>query len=247
MTDVALSTLAATTAIVFASTVLRAVSGLGFSLAAVPLLSLIWPPQQAVAIAALFQTVSTLPLLASQFRLIDWRVLARLIAGGLVGLVPGLALLRCLHDTALRVTMTLVLLLSIAMIVSGRRLIHTMPPVRVALVGATAGFGQGLSGVPGPALMAGLLAMPELEPRVVRVTATAIFLILGSVSVASFALHGAFGAMHDRDYAIIMFGMIGGHLVGERLFALASATGFRRIVLVVLVASALVTLAPLLV
>lgn len=237
--------LAATGLIVFAGTVLRAVSGLGFSLVAVPLLALVWLPQQAVAIAVLFQSLSTVPLVASHHRHIDWGVLRRACLGAAAGILPGLALLQWLSDTALRLTLTLVLLLSIAVIVAGPRLIRRMTPARIVLAGACAGFGQGLAGVPGPPLMAGLLALPHLDPRAVRVTASAIFLLLGMASVVSLLMHGAYEAMAPVGYAAAILGMACGHLAGEKLFALAGAAGFRRLVLLVLSASALLTLAPL--
>jgi len=237
--------LAATTLIVFSGTLVRAVSGLGFSLVAVPLLSLVWTPAQAVAIAVLFQTLSALPLVSAEYRNIDWRLLARICAGGLAGMLPGLALLQWLPEPAMRVALAAILLLSVALIVVGRRLIRNMTPARILLVGLCAGVAQGMAGVSGPPLMAGLMAMPGLDPRTIRLTATSVFLILGLVSVATLGWHGAFGVMAPGSYAIATAGMVGGHLAGERLFALAGAAGFRRYVLLVLFASALLTLAPL--
>lgn len=245
MSSIALLPLAATTAIVFSGTLVRAVSGLGFSLVAVPLLSLIWAPAQAVAISVVFQTVSTIPIVARDYRLLNWRLLARVCAGGVIGMVPGLALLQWLPDAAMRVALAAILLLSIGIIAVGRRLIRTMTPARLTLVGVCAGVGQGMAGVSGPPLMAGLLAMPDLDPRTIRLTATTVFMILGAVSVTALGAHGALGALSLVEYAIAGIGMVGGHLAGERLFALAGAAGFRRYVLLVLVASALLTLVPL--
>ncbi|WP_313819182.1 sulfite exporter TauE/SafE family protein [Cupriavidus sp.] len=245
MTSTSWMPLAATTAIVFSGTLVRAVSGLGFSLVAVPLLSLVWSPAQAVAIAVLFQTLSTLPIVAGEYRLLDWRLLARICAGGVVGMVPGLALMQWLPEPAMRVALASILLLSIGIIVAGRRLIRTMTPSRLMVVGVCAGVAQGMAGVSGPPLMAGLMATPGLEPRQARLTATSVFLLLGMVSVTTLGMRGAFGVMSVSDYAIAGVGMIGGHMAGERLFALGGADGFRRYVLLVLCASALLTLAPL--
>lgn len=236
--------LAATCLIVFAGTVLRAVSGLGFSLVAVPLLTLVWPPQQAVALAALFQTISTVPLVAGQRGHIDWPVLRRVCAGAAAGLAPGLALLQWLPDTVLRLVLAVVLLLSIVVIVGGRRLVRGMTPWRMRCVGVCAGFAQGLAGVPGPPLMAGLLAAPDLDTRAVRSTAATIFLCLGAVSVATLVWHGALTTVPAAAYAAAAVGMAVGHRVGEHLFALAGAGGVRRVVLLVLLVSALLTLAP---
>lgn len=245
MSSTALLPLAATTAIVFSGTLVRAVSGLGFSLVAVPLLSLVWTPAQAVAIAVLFQTLSTIPIVAGEYRLLDWRLLTRICAGGVVGMLPGLALLQWLPETAMRVALAGILLLSIAIIMVGKRLIRTMTPARMTLVGVCAGVAQGMAGVSGPPLMAGLMAMPNMDARLIRLTSTSVFLILGVVSVTTLGLHGAFGVMSLGDYAIAAIGMIAGHLAGERLFTLAGASGFRRYVLLVLIASALLTLVPL--
>ncbi|MGY8524305.1 sulfite exporter TauE/SafE family protein [Paracidovorax citrulli] len=245
MSSLAILPLAATTAIVFSGTLVRAVSGLGFSMVAVPLLSLIWPPAQAVAIAVLYQTISTIPIVAGGWSQLDWRLLARICAGGMVGLLPGLALLQWLPDPAMRLALATVLLLSIAIIAAGDRLIRTMTPNRLLLAGVCAGVGQGMAGIAGPPLMAGLLAMPGLDARAIRLTATTVFLILGLVSVVALGAQGELGVMTAGEYAIAGTGMIAGHVVGERLFALAGSAGFRRYVLLVLTASALMTLVPL--
>lgn len=244
MASAGVALLAATGVIVFAGTVVRSVSGLGFSLVAVPLLTLAWPPQQAVALAVLFQTLGTLPLVASQRAHIDWPTLRSVCTGAIAGIVPGLALLQCLSDTALRLLLTALLLLSIGLIAAGRRLVSTMTPGRLRCAGVCAGFGQGLAGVPGPPLMAGLLAMPNLGSRAVRATATAAFLCLGSVSLAGLALHGTLAALPLPALAVAALGMMCGHKVGEYVFARVGGNAFRRLVLLVLLVSALLTLAP---
>ena len=82
--------------------------GFGFALAAVPLISLVTPPVQGVAIAILLQCMIGLGDLVSVRRLVDRSTLAMMSLGAMVGTPAGLVTLRLLSADAMRVVIALV-------------------------------------------------------------------------------------------------------------------------------------------
>lgn len=245
MDEQTLWVIAATALAVFFGTLVRTVSGFGFSLAAVPLLALVWAPPQAVAIAILFQTASALYGVARQHRHVDWRLLGGVCIGAPLGLIPGLMCLQSLPETTLRLTLASLILLSAGAIMSGARLPGPITRWRLLWVGAASGFTQGLAGAAGPPLMATLLASPSLSAATIRATATAVFLVFGLASLLYLGVGGALSGLTPMEYAIVGTGMLAGYVAGDRLFRLASEQTFRQLSLLLMVISAVLMVVPL--
>lgn len=245
MTEVTGWMIATAAGIVFFSTILRTLIGFGFALLAVPLMTLLWPPLQAVAIVAVFQTLSTLPVLVREFALVDRRLLAGVSIGALFGMVPGLWLLHYLPEVLLRVALAATFLLSIAAVLLKGRFGEIASPLRLTVIGFCSGFCQGLAASAGPPLMAGLLSIPSMEARAIRITASAVFCLLGLISLATLGAGGALKTLTLWQYAIVGIGLLAGHWVGEKMFSVVGDRDFRRLALLVLIVSALITLIPL--
>lgn len=240
------ATLALATLAVFAGTLTRVLTGFGFSLVAVPVLSLAWAPARAVAVAVVFQTLSALPVAWRDRRQVDRRLLFGVCAGALVGIVPGLALLNTLSEPVLRGLLTLTFLVCIFLSLNPRRRTGHASWPRVLGVGLGAGLTQGLAAAPGPPLMAGLLSMRELDASRIRATATVIFCLLGAASWAALGRGGALSVLTPLGCVVMGGGMLAGNWLGDVLFRRTSERGFRRLALGVMMASALVTLIPVL-
>lgn len=241
-----LAPLALATLAVFAGTLTRVLTGFGFSLVAVPLLSLAWAPARAVAVAVVFQALSALPVAWRDRRKVDRRLLAGVCVGALVGMAPGLLLLNGLSEPALRGVLAVTFLGCIFLSLDPRRWTGPATWPRVIGVGLCAGLTQGLAAAPGPPLMAGLLSMRGLDASRIRATATVIFCLLGAVSWAALGHGGALSVLSPLACALMGAGMLAGNRLGDMLFDRTSERGFRRLALGVMMASALVTLIPLL-
>jgi hypothetical protein len=88
--------------------VIRGFSGFGFSIGAVPLLSLVLEPIQVIPVVLLLQLVAGLETAFRTWRLVDWRTLRWLLVGSVVGLLPGIALLTALSPNAMRLAISLI-------------------------------------------------------------------------------------------------------------------------------------------
>src|SRR5215813_11483687 len=82
--------LLASSAAIFLAAVVRGFSGFGFSLLAITAISLFMPAREIVPSIFLLEVAASLNLIPSIWREIDWRGIAFLLLGYVIGLVPGI-------------------------------------------------------------------------------------------------------------------------------------------------------------
>jgi uncharacterized membrane protein YfcA len=106
----------------FCAALLRGFTGFGFAIAAVPLLSLGLPPAQVVPLSVLLQILASLIDLRTAARTTDWRSLAWLSPGLVVGTPLGLMLLTRLSARHARLMFGLPIIGSALLLGRGLRL-----------------------------------------------------------------------------------------------------------------------------
>lgn len=219
--------------------VAQSVSGFGLALVAVPLLTLLVDPVDAVVAATLTVLVVATSAAWTERVHAERRVAGVMTLSGVVGMPIGLLLLATFSERALTALMGVSLLLSLILI--WRRVRLPTGTISVALAGGLSGALLTSTGMNGPPLVLGLTAL-ELPPRAFRATLQTVFCVQDLAAVGAFVIVG----MVNRDGA--MLGVIGalgslvGWRIGERIFHRLSAEQFRTIVLVGLLVSAIVIL-----
>src|SRR4051812_40932452 len=102
-------------------------SGFGFALMAVPALSVVIGPKDAIALAAVANAGGAL-LMAYRLRaLADRQILRRLLIGACVGMPIGIVALRQLPDAPLQVLMAVVVFAAVGLLATGWRLSRESP------------------------------------------------------------------------------------------------------------------------
>ena len=129
---------------------LRGFTGFGFAVVAVPLASLVLPPQPMVAATLLMQTAIGLRDCIAERHLADWRAVRGLVTGALVGNPLGLLGLAILPVAWVRLALGLLVML--AVFVTWRPMRHHGTPARawVWLAGLCSGISNGLAAMSGP-------------------------------------------------------------------------------------------------
>ena len=147
-------------AMVFAAGMLRGYTGFGFSIAAVPLLSLLATPATVVPIVLMLQLVVSANGIRPAARLSDWRSIGLLAGGAVVATPVGLWALTQLPDAVVRLTIACTV--SAAVLVLGLGLRPAIAPSdpRVLLFGVASGLFNGVAGMPGPPAIAYYMAAP---------------------------------------------------------------------------------------
>jgi hypothetical protein len=224
---------------VFAGAVLRGFTGFGFALAAVPALTLVFDPVLAVPAMLLLQMLATFQSLPAAHRSIHWPALAWLVAGAVIGMPAGTALLATLPADIMRLLIGLVMLAAVAMLWRGFRFAH-MPGVPARLgVGALSGVLSGAAALPGPPVIVFFLASPATA-AVSRASLLAYFLFT-AIGSMGFALAADLVGWATVVLALLLApALILGNWVGEKLFQRAAGGGYRPVALAVLLAIGLV-------
>lgn len=177
--------------LILAAAFLRAFTGFGFALLAVPGLMLLMPPVAAVPIAMLLQLGAATAMVPSTRKEMDWRSLRLLLPGGLLLTPVGALMLAIVDPTLLKLAICAVVMLIALALWRGFRLKQAPGPVGSFLAGASAGFLGGLAAIPGPPVILFYLSAPGNHAST-RASLNGFFLILNILAVSTLALKGAF-------------------------------------------------------
>ena len=179
---------------VFAASVLRGFTGFGFGLAAVPLLSLAFPPAQAVPFVIVLQAIVGVAGFRGAWRVCDWRAVAGLTPGLVLGIPVGVLVLTFFRPNTVRLTIGLVIAASVGLLWRGARLPPHPSRVLTGLVGLTSGVISGLASMGGPPIVVYLLALGHDAVRV-RATSIIYFMLSALLSLVVLTSRG----MLDRE------------------------------------------------
>ena len=218
---------------IFAAGLLRGFTGFGFAIAAVPLLSLVIAPIEAVAIVALLQVAIGLTDIRQAWRETEWRSIAPVALAMSLATPLGFALLMVLSSGAARLAIAATLAAATALLASGWRF-SRRPGNAVALgVGLISGLFNGLAAMPGPPFVAYCLSL-SLDARTTRATLISYFLLTSGLALTA---AWSTGLVHLTQLlaAAIGFPMLFlGNAAGAFLFRRAADAIWRKIVLLAL-------------
>ncbi len=225
--------------VVALSSLAQTVTGFGFSLLAVPPLSLVLEPADAIAVALVLLVVANVTLVASEWTEIDRPATAWLLAGSTVGLPLGLVALRALSADGLRLAVAAAILVAVVVVVTGRPALGHGPATLV-VAGVVAGALTTSLTTNGPpaalALQGRRLPPPQFRPTVgVVIGSTAL------VGVLLFAVDGRLSGDVPMAVAVGLPAVLAGWGPGLRIRGRVPDAWSRRIVIGLLVVGALVS------
>lgn len=230
-----LALIAAATLVAF---VVRGLSGFGSSMIGIGSLTLALPPAQVVPAFLAIELLTTVNLLPSVWRQIDWRSLKWVIGGCAAATPLGLALLVRLDPNPMRLIVSATLAAIALAMLSGaaKRLTpkQTPGPLGALAVGAAAGVLNGAAGIGGPPAIVFYFA--TTGAAVSRATLIAFFLF---TDVYALAWAGGTGLLAGAAWPLIVvalpFSLLGIWL-GQGWYARLDEARLRRLVWVLLAA-----------
>ena len=220
-------------AMVFFAGLLRGYTGFGFSIAAVPLLSLIMPPAAAVPVVVMLQFLVSLNGLPEAIRLVDRASIGFMALGAAAGTPLGVLVLRRLDPDLVRLAIATLVGLAVAVLGCGFRFRLTPSGPKLLLIGLASGLSNGVAGMPGPPVIAFYLASP-FASHVARASMVVFFLLTAALAVASLA---PTGLLTGRVLLPVLLGLplvLAGSWLGGFLFRRTDGSRFRPVALVVL-------------
>ncbi len=234
------SALALVAVAVFVGATLNSLMGFGFALTTVPLMAIAVGPKDAVVLSALFGLLSNGGVALRHRAEAVVPVLRRIVLGALVGMPIGLAVILVVPESALEAAIGVVVLAAVVLLARGW-VIERPPP----WVDVVAGLGTGLLntsvGVSGPPVVMDLQGR-SLPKGPFRATSAAVFGINGIVALALFAVSGQLHVDLAAAAAVALPAWPLGWWVGDSLHRRFPDDRFRGLVLLMLAATAVITL-----
>ena len=209
-------------------------SGFGFGLVTVPLLGIVLPIKEAIALQLPYAYLVAFASAWHYRRHLDWRAMWPLLAGSLLALPLGVAALHYLPERPMKYFLALFIVTTIA--VSGRKFFRKLH--NPYGYGAVSGVFQGAFTTGGPPAMLYLLAACN-DPRAVKGTNGLYFIFLYGATTALYAVSGVVSGQDIPQAAwfapAVLIGGLAGYWAGARL----NFQQYRNLVNGLLIASAL--------
>ncbi|HWK15294.1 MAG TPA: sulfite exporter TauE/SafE family protein [Rhizobiaceae bacterium] len=215
----------------------RGFSGFGSALIFVPLASTAVGPLVAVPLLLVVDGITTLGLVAPAARLANRTDVARMALGALMGVPTGVWLLSRLDPLIIRWSIVAIVILLLALLMSGWRYRNQpKPPVTIA-VGAVSGLLTGIAQIGGPPVIAYWLG-----GAVSAIVMRANFILYFAISTVLSAVGYVWSGLVTAEVLILAACMAPlyaiGVWLGSRMFGMASELTFRRICYAMIAAAA---------
>lgn len=222
---------------VFLAAILRGLTGFGFALAAVPLISLAIEPKMAVASAILLQVMIGIPDVIRLRGHYDRQEVTRLTLGALIGMPFGIAALVFFDANTTQLAIAIISLAGLCLMV-------LQPPRRIRFrrrvvffAGALSGLFGSLAAMPGPPAVAYFVASGT-DPARARASMLILFFMSALMSLPGLTLAGAI----DRTTLLLGLALLPflvlGTWVGGQIFLRLHPRHYRAIALGVMALAA---------
>ena len=204
--------------VLFVATLVRSALGFGEALVAVPLLALRVPVAVAAPVAVLVSITIAAFVVVQDFREVDWRSAAWLVAATLAGIPLGLALLTSVDPRVVKALLAILIVGFAAWSLARRAPLHLREdrPAWMLACGFVAGVLGGAYGMNGPPLVVygSLRGWPADR---FRATLQAYFLPASVLGMAGYAAAGLWVPLVTRCYLWSLPGTVVAILLGRAL------------------------------
>jgi uncharacterized membrane protein YfcA len=221
--------------VVVLAAILRAFTGFGFGLAAVPVFALLMSPEQAVVLSVSLTFSVSLLTVRTYWGQVTLRPLTTMLAMGIAGTVAGAILLASISAEQFRIGIGIVVILACIML--GLYRPGRFPAGRAAggLAGLLAGLMNGAFAIPGPPVIIYTMAT-EPDPARSRAFLLTFFLFMAGAALLVYAVGGFITATSGLHFLLAFPAMYLGDKLGYQLFRRYGTARYRQVALLLLFA-----------
>ncbi len=219
----------------------RGFAGFGSAMIIMPVASAVLQPVEAVIFLVAAELIGPLPNFPAAWREGKPREVGRLVLGALLALPVGIWTLSKMEQEIFGWIVSLVVIVLLALIMSGWRMKGTLSARLTVMTGAVGGFMTGFAGISGPPVI--MLYMASRLP--IAVIRANFLLYLVALDMLLFALLWGIGMM---NWSVAFLGLLVGipnlaaNIVGARAFDPSAERFFRRVAYIVIAVSAIIGL-----
>lgn len=232
------TTLLVLVAVLF-SAFLRGLAGFGFALAAVPIISLVLSPVEAVTIAILLQIVVGIRDSFTLYGDVHRSSLLRLSLGSVVGIPLGVLSLTALSPDAARIMIAVAVLVGLVLLLRYKPSASEPNGPLAVVAGLFAGIFTGLAAMPGPPAVAYYLGT-SIPPKQTRASLLLFFFLTCMLATPGLFLKGALSGSTLTLTALAIPSMALGTWLGTLAFSRLNSTQYRQIAIAVMAIAAVV-------
>ncbi|MEZ5831363.1 MAG: sulfite exporter TauE/SafE family protein [Dongiaceae bacterium] len=230
--------LALSSAAIFLAAIVRGFSGFGFSLLSITAISLILPVSQIVPSIFLLEIAASLNLIPSIWREIHWSSLRWLMVGYVIGLpIGGYALIHAPQAPA-QIVLGIFVIGTAILMLRGFHLARTPGTAASTATGAASGLLNGAFGIGGPPVVLFYFSTPGAAV-IGRASIIFFFLFTDLLGLAYFATQKIVTTQTFVQSLAWLPALLIGVWIGAHGFRRMNQDAFRRWVLVILIALAL--------
>jgi uncharacterized membrane protein YfcA len=233
--EVDLPTALAIVALAATAAFIQSLSGFGFALFIVPFLALLIGPKDTVLLSNLMSTLSSGSQSIWLRHSADRRTAGVLLAGAIVGMPMGLAVLLLLDPEALKLVIACMVIFFTLLLMRGFRL-HAAGTLGDVAAGLTSGVLNTSTAMSGPPVVL-YLQGKGLPPLNFRATIASFFGVSSALGVILLVATGTAEAYVFGAFALSVPAVLGGQALGNRVFHRVDAVVFRRLVYGILLIS----------
>ena len=231
--------LALSSAAIFLAAIVRGFSGFGFSLLSITAIALILPVKQIVPSIFLLEIAASINLLPSIWREIHWRSLTWLMVGYVIGLPAGAYALIYAPEAPAQIVLGVFVIGTAILMLDGFRLEKTPGAPASTATGIVSGVLNGAFGIGGPPVVLFYFSTPGAA-AIGRASIIFFFLFTDALGVGYFATQEGMVTVQTFIQAVAWLpALLVGVWIGAHGFRRMNEQVFRRWVLVILVALAL--------
>ena len=223
--------------VVLAATTAQTVAGFGFALVAVPFFAAVLDVRDAVVLTSLLGMVNNVILTRTAWRHVPWGTVGPLLAGAVVGMPLGLAVLLFAPQDPLRLGMGVATLVMAGALASGLRFgrRHLAGEVGAGMVSGLLNTSVGVNGPPVVVYLQGR----EHPPGEFRGALAVFFVVSNAITLGAFFATRVVSAHALALSAAALPALAVGSVLGHALVRRVEPEVFRRLVFVLLTVSAL--------
>lgn len=222
--------------IVFFASTLQATTGFGFAILSIPFYLLIFEPHDAIQLNVLLSFIICIIVSYRIRQRIDKGLLIRLIKGSLIGALPGIALFIFLDDQPLKIFISIIILISAALLITKLKLKGSKTQELIA--GAFSGLLNTSTGMGGPPLMIYFLGT-KTDKAIIHAATNAYFVFIALVSfLLQIMVHPVSKFVWTAALGSIPF-LLAGMFLGQWLFTKINQQLFMKIIYLLLIISGL--------
>ncbi|SDE25653.1 sulfite exporter TauE/SafE family protein [Kordiimonas lacus] len=217
LSEIGLLTMVGLAATILLAAILRAFTGFGFALAALPILSLVLAPTTAASVIVLLTLTVSLQTIRSYWKDVPIKDMAGMIVTSAIGTLFGTYLLLIFSPDMFRLLIGGTVMLACFLLAKYKPAPHRAGGMFGLGSGLVSGLLNGALAIPGPPVIIYSMAVYD-RARVARAFLMGFFLFSAAFAATSYTVEGIIGLKELTLFAVCYPAMLIGNRTGDWLF-----------------------------